>query len=91
MTDQAHANLAGETLYKLNLPDLTVSVREVFGLDSDLMVPAFSERTEHVPEVDTAYVFDPETTLAILAGFSHNRRVMVQGRPVRVWRMMALR
>jgi len=79
MTDQAHANLAGETLYKLNLPDLTVSVREVFGLDSDLMVPAFSERTEHVPEVDTAYVFDPETTLAILAGFSHNRRVMVQG------------
>jgi cobaltochelatase CobS len=56
-----------------------VKAREVFGIDSDLDVPAFSTRTEHVPELDTAYRFDRETTLAILAGFSFNRRVMVQG------------
>ena len=61
------------------LPDHRVSVRELFGIDSDLMVPAFSERDEHVPEVDSAYRFNREVTLAILAGFTHNRRVMVQG------------
>jgi cobaltochelatase CobS len=63
----------------LSAPDLMVSAREVFGIDSDLRVPAFSIRTEHVPPVDTAYRFDRETTLAILAGFAFNRRVMVQG------------
>ncbi len=63
----------------IDMPDTTVKVREVFGIDSDLTVPAFSLRTEHVPEVDTSYRFDRETTLAILAGFAHNRRVMVQG------------
>lgn len=62
-----------------HVPDATVSVREVFGIDSDLMVPAFSQRTEHVPDIDTAYHFDRDTTLAILAGFAYNRRVMVQG------------
>jgi len=62
-----------------NLPDITVSVREVFGIDSDLKVPAFSVAGEHVPEVDKAYRFDPHTTLAILAGFAHNRRVLIQG------------
>ena len=61
------------------LPDHRVCVRDVFGIDSDLMVPAFSERDEHVPEVDSAYRFNREVTLAILAGFTHNRRVMVQG------------
>ena len=61
------------------LPDHRVSVRELFGIDSDLMVPAFSERDEHVPEVDSAYRFNRDVTLAILAGFTHNRRVMVQG------------
>ncbi|HTR15562.1 MAG TPA: cobaltochelatase subunit CobS [Acetobacteraceae bacterium] len=63
----------------INLPDTTVSAREVFGIDSDLVVPAFSQRTEHVPETDETYRFDRETTLAILAGFAFNRRVMVQG------------
>ncbi len=60
-------------------PDLAVSVRQVFGIDSDMEVPAFSETEEHVPEIDGAYRFDHDTTLAILAGFAHNRRVMVQG------------
>ncbi|WP_237213882.1 cobaltochelatase subunit CobS [Falsiroseomonas oryziterrae] len=63
----------------INLPDTQVKVRDVFGLDSDLVVPAFSVRTEHVPEADPAYRFDRDTTLAILAGFAFNRRVMVQG------------
>jgi len=56
-----------------------VSVRSVFGIDSSLQVPAFTEPSEHVPEVDAAYRFNPEVTLALLAGFSHNRRVLVQG------------
>ncbi len=61
------------------LPDIKVSVRQTFGIDSDLQVPAFSAATQHVPEVDTAYRFDRDTTMAILAGFAHNRRVMIQG------------
>jgi cobaltochelatase CobS len=60
-------------------PDIRVSVRQTFGIDSDLAVPAFSQTTEYVPEVDEAYRFDRETTLAILAGFAHNRRVLIQG------------
>lgn len=60
-------------------PDTTVSVRAVFGIDSDLRCPAFSERGDHVPAIDEAYRFDPDTTLAILAGFAYNRRVLVQG------------
>ncbi|MBC7635401.1 MAG: cobaltochelatase subunit CobS [Acetobacteraceae bacterium] len=63
----------------INLPDTTVSAREVFGVDIDMQVPAYSVRTEHVPEIDPAYRFDKDTTLAILAGFTHNRRTMVQG------------
>jgi cobaltochelatase CobS len=63
----------------INMPDITVKVREVFGIDSDLEAPAFSVTTEHVPERDPTYQFDRETTLAILAGFAFNRRVMVQG------------
>ncbi len=63
----------------LDAPDTTVSVREVFGIDSDMKVPAFSAPNEYVPDLDKAYVFDRETTLAILAGFAFNRRVMVQG------------
>ncbi len=61
------------------LPDKTVPVRKVFGIDSDLKVPAYTEPNEYVPEVDEDYLFNPETTLAILAGFAHNRRVMVTG------------
>jgi len=60
-------------------PDISVSVRQVFGIDNDLEVPAFSEAEEHVPEIDDAYRFDHDTTMAILAGFAHNRRVMIQG------------
>ena len=70
---------AAETVLAHRLPDITVSVRQTFGIDSDLQVPAFSVPTEHVPDVDDAYKFDRETTLAILAGFAYNRRVMVQG------------
>jgi len=63
----------------LAAPDMEVSVREVFGIDVDMMVPAFSVADERVPDLDESYVFDPDTTLAILAGFAYNRRVMVQG------------
>lgn len=56
-----------------------LSVREVFGIDTDLQVPAFSERDDHVPEIDAVYRFNPDVTLAILAGFMRDRRVMVQG------------
>ncbi len=59
-------------------PDTEMSVRE-FGVPLDMLVPAFRTRTEYVPDIDSAYRFDPETSLAILAGFAHNRRVMVQG------------
>jgi cobaltochelatase CobS len=62
-----------------NLPDTTVKVRDVFGLDSDLVVPAYKERDAYVPDLDPDYLFDRDTTLAILAGFAHNRRVMVSG------------
>ena len=60
-------------------PDRQLAAREVFGIDSDLMVPAFGERDEHVPEIDPVYRFNPAVTLAILAGFTRDRRVMVQG------------
>jgi cobaltochelatase CobS len=64
---------------QIDQPDTQVKVREVFGIDSDMVVPGYSVRTEHVPEVDASYRFDRETTLAILAGFAFNRRVMIQG------------
>ena len=60
-------------------PDTTVSVRKVFGIDSDMTVPAYSKPDDHVPDLDPDYLFDKPTTLAILAGFAHNRRVMVSG------------
>ncbi len=71
--------LAAEKLPSIDLPENSVSVRDTFGIDSDMKVQAFAERTEHVPDVDEAYVFDHDTTLAVLAGFAHNRRVMIQG------------
>ena len=61
------------------LPDKKVSVRELFGIDSDMEVPAYSEPDGHVPEFDADYLFDRDTTLAILAGFARNRRVLVSG------------
>ena len=63
----------------LAAPDTEVDVRETFGIDIDMKVPAFSKADERVPDLDATYVFDPDTTLAILAGFAFNRRVMVQG------------
>jgi cobaltochelatase CobS len=60
-------------------PTEDISVREVFGIDTDMIVKGFPERTDRVPDHDSTYKFDPDTTLAILAGFSHNRRVMIQG------------
>src|ERR1700691_2808704 len=61
------------------VPDKMVSIRELFGIDTDMQVPAFSVRDSHVPDFDDAYQFDPQTTLAICAGFAHDRRVMIQG------------
>jgi cobaltochelatase CobS len=60
-------------------PDTTVSVRDVFGIEADMTVPAFSARSDYVPDLDDTYRFDRDTTLAVLAGFAYNRRVMVQG------------
>ena len=74
--DQTMTRLSAHTIAA---PDIEVDVREVFGLDVDLKVPAFSEGSEYVPTLDEAYQFDHDTTLAILAGFAHNRRVMIQG------------
>src|SRR5436309_14200263 len=61
------------------LPDMKVSVRQVFGIDSNLEVPAYAKADEHVPDFDPDYIFDRDTTLAILAGFARNRRVMITG------------
>jgi cobaltochelatase CobS len=61
------------------MPDIKVSVKQLFGFDSNLDVPAYSKTSEHVPDLDEDYLFNRETTLAILAGFAYNRRVMVTG------------
>jgi cobaltochelatase CobS len=68
-----------ETLNPAMTPDITVDAAEMFGIKTKMKVPAFSRKNEHVPERDEAYRFDRETTLALLAGFAFNRRVMVQG------------
>lgn len=60
-------------------PTKDISVRDVFGIDSDMQVKGFADTSARVPEADPNYKFDPDTTLAILAGFAHNRRVMIQG------------
>ncbi|MDR2856293.1 MAG: cobaltochelatase subunit CobS [Novosphingobium sp.] len=79
MTDISNLQADSRSTTILSAPDREVSVRELFGIDIDMKVPAFSEADERVPDLDPAYVFDPDTTLAILAGFAFNRRVMVQG------------
>jgi cobaltochelatase CobS len=61
------------------LPDIKLNVRQVFGIDSDMEVPGYSKSDDHVPDVDPDYLFNRDVTLAILAGFKHNRRVMIQG------------
>ncbi len=64
---------------KSNIPTKDVSVKKLFGFDSDLKVKAFEEKNEFVPDIDEAYCFDRDTTLSILAGFVYNRRVLLQG------------
>ena len=65
--------------HSLSAPDTEVSARDVFGINIDMMIPAFSVASDYVPLRDPNYQFDHDTTIAIFAGFSHNRRVMVQG------------
>ncbi|MCG8559229.1 MAG: cobaltochelatase subunit CobS [Hyphomicrobiales bacterium] len=72
MTPEANTGDAG-------LPDISVSVRQVFGIDTDMEAPAYTSPDEHVPDIDEDYLFNRDVTLAILAGFKHNRRVMIQG------------
>ena len=61
------------------IPTEEINVAETFGIDANMTVKGFAERTDRVPELDPTYQFDRDTTLAILAGFAHNRRVMIQG------------
>ncbi|MEX0859421.1 MAG: AAA family ATPase, partial [Cucumibacter sp.] len=63
----------------LKLPTRDISVKDAFGFDSAMIVKGFDEPDEHVPDFDPDYLFDRQTTLAILAGFAFNRRVMIQG------------
>ena len=79
MNDMTDKSFDASAKTVLPAPDTTVDVRETFGIDIDWQVPAFSKPDERTPDLDEAYVFDPDTTLAILAGFAHDRRVMVQG------------
>ncbi len=78
MADLIDNPAAADPLLSL-VPDKQVSIRDVFGVDSDMKVPAFSHRDSHVPDIDESYKFDPQTTLAIVAGLAFDRRVMVQG------------
>jgi cobaltochelatase CobS len=71
--------MVSSQLNTTGMPDMKVSVRQLFGIDTHLEVPAYSQISEHVPEADPDYLFNRETTLAILAGFAFNRRVMIQG------------
>ena len=66
-------------LWKDSCPDIRVDVRQTFNIDVEMQVSAFSQPNEYVPDLDENYRFDRDTTLAILAGFAHNRRVMIQG------------
>ena len=79
MNDMTDKSFDASAKTVLPAPDTTVDVRETFGIDIDWQVPAFSKPDERTPDLDESYVFDPDTTLAILAGFAHDRRVMVQG------------
>ena len=79
MTDIPNTSPDMRTETLMDAPDKQVDVRALFGIDTDMQVPAFSQADERVPDLDPAYVFDADTTLAICAGFAFNRRVMVQG------------
>ena len=62
-----------------NTPDIKISIKQTFGIESDMEVDAFSKTSEYVPEIDKTYKFDKDTTLAILSGFSFNKSVLIQG------------
>ena len=79
MSDTTDKSFEPSAKTVLTAPDTTVDVRETFGIDIDWQVPAFSQPDERTPDRDDSYVFEPDTTMAILAGFAHDRRVMVQG------------
>ena len=79
MSEQNITSSDRKPAHSMSEPDITVNARDVFNIDVDLEIPAFSTPSEYVPDLDEAYVFDKDTTLAILAGFGFNRRVMVQG------------
>src|SRR5258707_4313174 len=79
MTDLSNVQPESRSETLMASPDKVAKLRNLFGFDSDMEVPAFSEADERVPDLDPTYVFDPGTTLAISAGFAYNRRVMVQG------------
>ena len=79
MNRALHSGTAEAMEALLALPDTRLSVRETFGIETDWLCPAYSRRSDHVPLLDEYYRFDPATTLAIIAGFMHNRRVLVQG------------
>ncbi|MGO9774646.1 MAG: AAA family ATPase, partial [Roseiarcus sp.] len=75
----AHSPSPIETPPVAGAPDTRISVRKAFNIDSDMEAPAYSAFDEHVPDFDPDYLFDRDTTLAILAGFAFNRRVMITG------------
>jgi cobaltochelatase CobS len=70
---------AATTTSAPGMPDTMLSVKKTFGFDSDLEVPAYKAHSDHVPDADPDYQFNKDVTLAILAGFKHNRRVIIQG------------
>ena len=74
---EAVESQAAKQAEKAGLPDTTVSVRESFGLDVDMDVPAYSQISEQVPETDPDYIFDKRTTMAILSGFANDWRCLL--------------
>jgi cobaltochelatase CobS len=78
MADFADTTAPADPLLML-VPDKQVTIRDAFGIDSDMKVPFFSTKDSHVPDIDESYRFDPQTTLAIVAGLAFDRRVMIQG------------
>ena len=67
------------TNFEIEKPDIKISVRQTFGLDTDMEIDAFSKKNQYVPKIDTHYKFDKDTTLAVLSGFAFNKRVLIQG------------
>jgi len=66
-------------LTAFNKPDIKISVKQIFGIDTDMEIVAFSKKNEFVPKIDQDYKFDRDTTLAVLSGFAFNKRVLIQG------------